>query len=86
MDGRIPSSIHTKNPERVLYIAMGQSLVKNYIHIVFSTKHRAELIHPPYEQELHAYLGGVCNELECPVLIAGGYKDHVHVLCMLSKK
>lgn len=65
---------------------MGQSLVKNYIHIVFSTKHREELIYPPYEQELHAYLGGVCNELECPVLIVGGYTNHIHILCMLSKK
>lgn len=65
---------------------MGQSLVKNYIHIVFSTKYREALIHPPYEKELHAYLGGVCNELDCPVLIVGGYTDHVHILCMLSKK
>ncbi|QCX38675.1 IS200/IS605 family transposase [Aureibaculum algae] len=65
---------------------MGQSLVKNYIHIVFSTKYRAALIHPPYEQELHKYLGGVCNDLECPVLIVGGYTDHIHILCMLSKK
>ncbi|MEW4922298.1 IS200/IS605 family transposase [Algibacter sp. 2305UL17-15] len=65
---------------------MGQSLVKNYVHIVFSTKYREKLIFPPYEQELHAYLGGVCNELECPVLIVGGYTNHVHILCMLSKK
>ncbi len=65
---------------------MGQSLVKNYIHIVFSTKYRAALIHPPYEKELHAYLGGICNDLESPVLIVGGYTDHIHILCMLSKK
>lgn len=36
---------------------MRQSLVQNYVHIVFSTKNREALIHPPYEQELHAYLG-----------------------------
>lgn len=65
---------------------MGQSLVQNYLHIVFSTKHREELIFPPYEQELHAYLGGVCKELDCPVLIVGGYTNHIHILCMLSKK
>ncbi|MBE0391082.1 IS200/IS605 family transposase [Flavobacterium sp. PL002] len=65
---------------------MGQSLVKNYVHIVFSTKYREALIKPPYEEELHAYLGGVCKELECPVLIVGGYTDHIHILCMLSKK
>lgn len=65
---------------------MGQSLVQNYIHIVFSTKHREDLIFPPYEQELHAYIGGVCKELDCPVLIVGGYTNHIHILCMLSKK
>jgi putative transposase len=65
---------------------MGQSLVKNYVHIVFSTKYRQPLIHEPVESELHAYLGGVCNDLDCHVLNVGGYTDHIHILCMLSKK
>lgn len=65
---------------------MGQSLVKNYIHIVFSTKYREPLIYEPVENELHAYLGGICNRLECHVIIVGGYTDHIHILCMLSKK
>jgi REP element-mobilizing transposase RayT len=65
---------------------MGQSLVKNYIHIVFSTKYREPLIHPPLESELHSYLAGICNNLECHPVIVGGYTDHVHILCMLSKK
>ncbi|MFZ1320855.1 MAG: IS200/IS605 family transposase [Ignavibacteria bacterium] len=65
---------------------MGQSLVKNYIHIVFSTKHREPLIHPPVEAELHAYLGGICKNLECQPIKVGGYTDHIHILCMLSKK
>jgi len=33
---------------------------------------------------MHAYLGGTCNELECPVLTVGGVADHVHILCALS--
>lgn len=65
---------------------MGQSLVKNYIHIVFSTKHRVPLIQMPVEAELHAYLGGICNRLECHAIKVGGYHDHIHILCMLSKK
>lgn len=65
---------------------MGQSLVKNYLHIVFSTKYRQNLILPPVEGELHNYLGGTCKKLECPPLIVGGYTDHIHILCMLSKK
>lgn len=65
---------------------MGQSLVRNYLHIVFSTKHRLPQIYPPYETELHSYLGGICNNLESPAIKIGGYTDHVHILCMLSKK
>ena len=65
---------------------MGQSLVKNYIHIVFSTKNRQPLIHPPVEEELHTYLGGICNNLDCTAIKVGGYTDHIHILCMLSKK
>ena len=65
---------------------MLQSLVKNYIHIVFSTKHRQPLIHPPVETDLHKYLGGICNKLECYPVKIGGYTDHIHILCILSKK
>ncbi len=65
---------------------MGQSLVKNYLHIVFSTKERADLIQPPYENELHSYLGGICKNMECDPVKVGGYIDHIHILCTLSKK
>ena len=65
---------------------MGQSLVRNHIHVVFSTKNRIPMINPSIEEELHSYLGGVCNKLECSVIKVGGYTDHVHILCMLSKK
>jgi putative transposase len=65
---------------------MGQSLVRNYIHIIFSTKHRQKLILPSIENELFAYLVGICEELECKPLRVGGYLDHIHIVCMLSKK
>jgi putative transposase len=65
---------------------MGQSLTKNYLHIVFSTKLRQPLITEDIENELFAYLGGICNELECKPIKIGGYLDHIHVLCNLSKK
>jgi putative transposase len=65
---------------------MGQSLVQNYLHITFSTKHRLPFIYPPVNKSLYAYLVAVCNELECQPLEIGGFTDHVHILCMLSKK
>ncbi len=65
---------------------MGQSLVKNYIHIIFSTKQRVPLIHQPVEEELYSYIGGICKEMECHPIKIGGYTDHTHILCLLSKK
>lgn len=65
---------------------MGQSLVNNYLHIVFSTKHREALIDDVIGSELYNYLGGICKNLECSPLKVGGYNDHIHILCMLSKK
>lgn len=44
------------------------------------------MIHPPVEKELYNYLGGICNQLDCQTIQVGGYLDHVHILCMLSKK
>ena len=65
---------------------MGQSLVNHYIHIIFSTKNREELIIPSIEYELFSYLGGICNRLKCQTVKVGGHLDHVHILCMLSKQ
>ena len=64
---------------------MGQSLVKNYVHIIFSTKNREPFIHRNYEEELFKYLGGVCKAHNCTPIQVGGYLDHIHILCLLSK-
>jgi len=65
---------------------MPQSLVKNYLHIIFSTKKRYPFINESIEDELYPYLGGICNNLECQSLQVGGFRDHVHILCVLSRK
>ncbi len=65
---------------------MPQSLSKVYVHIVFSTKNRFPFLNDAsIRKEMHAYLGGTLNEIECPVLAVGGTSDHVHILCTLSK-
>ncbi|MFO7977681.1 MAG: IS200/IS605 family transposase [Bacteroidales bacterium] len=65
---------------------MPQSLVRNYMHIVFSTKHRQAFITPDVEDEIFCYLGGTCRELFCRPILVGGHYDHVHILCLLSQK
>lgn len=65
---------------------MAQSLTQLYVHLVFSTKHRAPLITEEIKDDLWSYMGGICNNLDCPVVRIGGYTDHVHIACGLSKK
>ena len=65
---------------------MSQSLANVLVHIVFTTKNRYPfLVDRSVREEMHAYLGGTCNNLECQVLIVGGVADHVHILCSLSR-
>ena len=65
---------------------MPQSLVNNYIHITFSTKNRYPFIDKNISNQLYSYLGGICKNLESNPIIVGGHKDHVHILCLLSRK
>jgi putative transposase len=65
---------------------MPQSLAQIYVHIVFSTKDRQPfLLDKSIREEMHKYLGGTCNGLDCPVLRVGGVADHVHILCRLAR-
>ncbi len=65
---------------------MPQSLVKNYIHLIYSTKNREPFIQERFRNELYNYIGGICNKLECYPVKIGGIADHMHILCLLSKK
>jgi REP element-mobilizing transposase RayT len=65
---------------------MPQSLAQIYLHLVFSTKERRPYIRDDAIRiEAHHYLGGTCNNLDCPILRVGGTEDHVHVLCRLGR-
>ncbi len=65
---------------------MSQSLAKIYTHIIFGTKNHANLIDDNIDEKLFSYLGGICRDMECNPVIVGGYKNHVHILSLLSKK
>lgn len=65
---------------------MPQSLVKNYLHIVFSTKYREDFIDEAIEKELFSYIAVLCRDFESPALQIGGTDDHIHILCLLSRK
>jgi putative transposase len=66
--------------------AMSQSLSRLYLHVVFSTKNRAPFLKDmTLRKEMHAYMTGTLQNIECPALIINGVEDHVHVLCRLSR-
>ncbi len=66
--------------------SMPQSLAQIYLHLVFSTKDRRPLLQDrSLRAEVHHYLGGTCNNLDCPVLRVGGVADHVHILCRFGR-
>ena len=56
------------------------------MHIIFSTKSRADLIAPEIEPELFAYIGGVARHHESNLLAINGTANHVHLLVAQSKK
>ncbi len=64
---------------------MSQSLVKNLIHLVYSTKHRKPWISEDVREHLWAYQMGIFKQWESPALLIGGVEDHVHALFSLSK-
>ncbi len=64
---------------------MSQSLVKNLIHLVYSTKHRQPWLTANLRDALFAYQVGIFKQWDSPALAIGGVEDHVHALFLLSK-
>jgi putative transposase len=66
---------------------MAQSLAKLLVHIVFSTKHRQTFLKDETVRgELHGYTIGVLKSLESPSLAINSVDDHIHILCLQSRK
>ena len=65
---------------------MPQSLSAVYLHLIFSTKNRVPWLRDSdFRAEVHAYLGSVSNQLDCPPIVIGGVEDHVHVVARLGR-
>lgn len=64
---------------------MPQSLCKNYIHLVFSTKERKDLIPVDLLDIFFHYIGGIINNIGCKAIIVGGIENHVHILFELAR-
>ena len=51
-----------------------------YTHLVFSTKNREPNLSKSLRSKLFAYIGGICRNIHCSLVDAGGVEDHVHLL------
>jgi REP element-mobilizing transposase RayT len=65
--------------------AMSQSLSKNLIHLIFSTKGREPVLTREVREDLHRYCAGILKDLDSPPLVMSFWPDHVHVLFSLNK-
>jgi REP element-mobilizing transposase RayT len=64
---------------------MPQSLAKNLVHLIFSTKSREPWLNETIRPDLHAYMATVLKNMECPAIIINSVKDHVHLLFLLHR-
>ena len=62
---------------------MSHSYAANFVHCVFTTKDRRNLIPPELQEQLSAYLFGIAKNLGIKLMAAGGMSDHIHILICL---
>jgi REP element-mobilizing transposase RayT len=63
---------------------LGQSLVSNNIHIVFSTKGRLPLLDTELQPRLWRYLAGIVKNIGGIPYAINGQHDHVHMLIAMN--
>ena len=64
---------------------MPQSLCKIYLHIIFHVKTNSPQIDDEHIDRVHSYIGQLVNSTGCQVIRVGGFADHVHIVCLLSR-
>jgi len=64
---------------------MPQSLSKNLIHLIFSTKDREPVLTREVREDLHRYFAGILKDLDSSPLVMDSRPDHVHLLFSLNK-
>ena len=64
---------------------MSQSLAKNTLHLVFSTKDRRIFLRDKEREELHSYITGILKNKKSPLIEVNSVGDHIHILYAQSK-
>lgn len=65
---------------------MPQSLCQVWLHVVFSTKDRQPFLQSiKFREEMFRMLGHHVLDAECIPKLVGGWNDHVHIVCGLTR-
>jgi hypothetical protein len=64
---------------------MSQSLANIVAHLVFSTKGRRQLLRDDERGQLHAYITGILENHDSPLIEINSVADHIHMLFAQSK-
>jgi REP element-mobilizing transposase RayT len=62
---------------------MSHSYSNNYVHAVYSTKDRKDLIPMEFEKRLYSFIASIARGHKIPLLAAGGMPNHSHLLFLL---
>jgi putative transposase len=64
---------------------MAHSYVKIWVHAVFGTKHRQNLIVSEIKKTVHQIIIDELKGLDCSLMAINSMPDHVHVLFLLNR-
>jgi REP element-mobilizing transposase RayT len=77
-NGRDSQTTMRSEEPRHPHTTMPQSLSRILVHLVFSTKKREGFLCPAIQSELHPYIVGILDNIDCPSLQVGGTENHIH--------
>ncbi len=62
---------------------MSHSFANNYVHAVFSTKGRRDLIPPEFEAQMYSFIAETARNEKIPFVAGGGMPNHSHLVFVL---
>jgi putative transposase len=65
---------------------MPQSYGHAYIHIIFGTKRREQILTPQLHTEFSRYITPILRDYKAQLIAEGGMPDHVHLLIDLGRE
>ena len=65
---------------------MAHSFSNLLYHAIFGVKHRQAILAKPVRDKLFSYMAGIIQNHDGHPIEINGVEDHVHVLCLMSRK